>query len=245
MCMCNGTVYIFVGAIGGWKPMDSGLANRHIRAISGSMASVNTAVAAEPVKEMLLGSEIPRIRLPMSLCISGGRYGLTVREAIEGDPVYDPSVGGVMTVVVRESPLTLLECLSGDCTKDPSINVCVLQCFVMLSNPSNGPRANKTQQKPDPVPLCAPIKISYARGFPMLLAPLLDAPPETALCFGQPNLKAQYGFPLSPKTSRNKLPISDFGLRKRSGNGPRGRQEKTRKTSTPPPPPSPQKQINP
>lgn len=30
--MCNGTVHIYVGAIGGWTPMDSGLANRYIRA---------------------------------------------------------------------------------------------------------------------------------------------------------------------------------------------------------------------
>lgn len=133
---------------------------------------MNTAVAAQPVKDNAPGSEMPRIRLlPMSLCISGGRYCLTVREAIEGDPVYDPSIGGVMTVVV-----VLLECLSGDRTKDPSINVCVLQCFVMLSNPSNGPRANKTQQKPDPVPLCAP---TYQN---IICARFPDAPGTTARC---------------------------------------------------------------
>ena len=121
--MYSGTVYIYVGPLGGWTPIDSGLATRHISSMTGSIASVNTAAAAEPVKQVLLNGAIPRVKFPVSICLATGRYGVEVRECGDGDPGYEEEVEGAMTVVISELPLRILpESTHGE---GPDISMCV------------------------------------------------------------------------------------------------------------------------
>lgn len=126
VAMSNGTVYIYAGPLGGWTPIDSGLATKHISFSSGSSASVNTAIAAEPVKQILLNGPIPRVKFPMSVCLATGRHGMEVRSSVPGDPGYDSDAEGDVTVALTEEPLSVLCESSASVSYDPSMSVCPL-----------------------------------------------------------------------------------------------------------------------